>query len=120
MSPRRSGAPRIHLGMSESDLDYHIRAWSRDMGLRAIHHRISIGAESGWPDWVIIGPHGVLFREGKGARGRISDAQREVIGELQRHGLDAGYWFPANAADGSVKAELLAVSWMAGRTSLMG
>jgi hypothetical protein len=114
MAPR-TGPPAIHPGMSEDDVDYHVRAWCRDLGLKAFHHLDSRGTASGFPDWVIIGPGGILWREGKGVRGRVSPAQTEVIALLRARGQDARVWWPSDLVDGTARAELLAVSWMADR-----
>lgn len=111
------GAPLIHMGMSEADLDYHIRAWSKDLGLAAFHHPESRGARRGWPDWVIYGPYGLIFREGKGVRGRASPYQLQVIADLRALGYDAGFWWPLDAVEGRVLDELRAISRLRARVA---
>ena len=74
--------------MSERDVDEHVRLLARALKLYAYHTRNSIGSEKGFPDWVIIGPGGLLFREDKSASGKLTAEQRAVGYALQALGLD--------------------------------
>jgi hypothetical protein len=60
----------------------------------------------GWPDWVILGAGGVLFRELKGRAGWLSREQRIVGRLLKYHGLDWDVWRPAQLGDGTIAREL--------------
>lgn len=68
------------------------------------------GDGKGWPDLVLVGPLGVLFRELKAARGRVSRDQAEWMLALARVGEDVGVWRPYDLVDGRVEAELAAIS----------
>lgn len=50
---------------------------------------------AGWPDLVLVHPvRGVLFRELKTDRGRVSPHQRVWIDWLEAAGVDVGVWRP--------------------------
>lgn len=80
--------------------------WS---GLFVYHTYDSRRSTSGWPDLVIIGPRGILFRELKTETGRLSDAQKRVLGLLTVAGGNASVWRPADVAAGIVATELRAI-----------
>lgn len=64
----------------------------------------------GWPDWVILGAGGVLFRELKGRNGVVSREQR-IVGQLLKcHGHDWAIWTPAQLGDGTIARELDALT----------
>ena len=50
------------------------------------------GDGKGFPDLVIIGPRGVLYRELKGPRGSLSTEQDAWLAALTDAGQDAGVW----------------------------
>lgn len=60
----------------------------------------------GWPDWVIIGPRGILYRETKGDGDRASGYQRATGYALQAHGLDWAVWDSAALYGGVIDREL--------------
>jgi len=76
------------------------------------HHvhdsRASSGA--GWPDLVIIGPGGVIFRELKGPEGSMSPWQIYVLRSLARAGCDAGTWRPEDWVSGLIRDTLEALA----------
>ena len=90
-------------------LDAHLRALIKDFGLHGHHERNSIGTEPGWPDWVILGRGGSLFRELKSQRGRLSPDQRRVGFALTRAGLDFDVWRPSDLLDGMIHRQLLTI-----------
>lgn len=51
---------------------------------------------TGFPDLVIAAPNGLIFRELKTERGRVSKEQQQWIDTLQASGHDAGVWRPAD------------------------
>lgn len=53
----------------------------------------------GWPDLVIVGPGGLLWREVKTARGRCAPAQWHWAGLLTAAGQDWAVWGPADYPD---------------------
>ena len=61
----------------------------------------------GFPDLVIAGPGGVLFRELKSAAGTLSAEQRMWLHALKS--ADVGVWRPADLQSGRIEQELRAV-----------
>ncbi|HEX3956042.1 MAG TPA: hypothetical protein VHZ03_05355 [Trebonia sp.] len=91
-------------------LEAHLRALLKDLGLWGYHPRNSIGSEKGWPDWVILGPRGALFRELKSERGQLTPEQRSVGARLVCAGLDWSTWRPRDLFSGVIAAQLLAIA----------
>lgn len=91
-------------------LDANVRRLMRDMGLWGYHTRNSIGSERGWPDWVILGPGGGLFRELKSERGSLSPDQRRVGSKLTRAGYDWAVWKPRDLYSGVIAAQLARIA----------
>jgi len=100
--------------MRESDLLQAVREAARWLGLRPYHTHDSRRSEPGFPDLVIVGPGGVLFREVKTARGRVTPDQRRWLDALSAAGADAGVWRPGDWPLG-VLADLRRVSCRARR-----
>jgi hypothetical protein len=67
------------------------------------------GDGKGFPDCVILGRGGVLWRELKSARGKVSVEQREWMDALRRAGQDVAVWRPADWPD-RIRAELEALA----------
>ena len=59
-------------------LDAHVRTLIADLHLYGYHTRNSKGSAKGWPDWVIIGRTGILYRELKSEHGTLTPEQRHV------------------------------------------
>ncbi len=89
---------RVAAAMTEDDgpdsLEANVRDLMNGLHLWGWHPRISIGSKRGWPDWVILGPNGALFRELKTQRGDLSIDQRSVGSKLTRAGLSWCVWRP--------------------------
>jgi hypothetical protein len=66
-----------------------------------------ISGDSGFPDLVIAGAGGVLFRELKGAKGKLSASQQAWALTL---GGAWGLWRPADLHSGRVQAEIQGVT----------
>ena len=100
--------------MSEDELDDVIREACRVRGLLAYHTHDSRRSEPGFPDWVIVGPGGVLFREckgydGRGRLGKWGPAQLQWHGGLVLAGANTGGWIPDDWCDGRIDRELEAL-----------
>lgn len=76
------------------------------MNLYVYHTHDSRRSARGFPDLVIVGPGGILFRELKTETGRLSREQTEVLARLTTAGADAAVWRPADLTDGVISAEL--------------
>jgi hypothetical protein len=98
------------LTMSEDrgpdSLDAHVREYIKDLGLWAYHPRSSKGSEPGWPDWVIIGPHKVIFRELKSESGKVTPEQAQVGQMLKHAGQSWRVWRPTDLFAGTIAKEL--------------
>lgn len=91
-------------------LEARLKALLEDFGLWGYHMRDSRTAErKGWPDWVILGPRGALFRELKTERGRLTPDQRRVRDRLTNAGLDWGIWRPSDLVNGTIHRQLLTI-----------
>lgn len=67
------------------------------------------GDGAGFPDLVIVGPGGVLYRELKSARGRVEADQVVWLRALQTAGANAAVWQPEHLTDGTIPSELAAL-----------
>ena len=101
---------REALSMSEDrgagSLERRLLALMADMGLWGYHAPDSRRAEPGWPDWVIVGPRGFMFRELKAERGRVTPDQRRVGNILLKAGADWAVWKPSDLLGGVIAEQL--------------
>ena len=95
-------------------LDAHVRRLCDDLGLLRYHTHDSRRSPSGFPDLVCVGPRGVLFRELKTQRGKVSAPQREWLDALAAAGADADIWRPSDLLSGRIAAELVAIAGLRG------
>jgi hypothetical protein len=106
--------------VSEDDLLRTVLAMAKALGLSTAHFRPAktkdgnwitavAGDGKGFPDLVIAGLGGQMFRELKSAKGVLSPEQVVWIGELTRGGADAGVWRPADLRSGRIEQELRAL-----------
>jgi hypothetical protein len=100
--------------MTEAELEEHIRALCKDLGLLRFHVRDSRGTNAGLPDDVIIGPGGVLWRECKTQKGRLTPAQWAAANALNLAGQDWDTWRPEDLLSGRIAKELTAISRLGG------
>ncbi len=87
-------------------LEAQVIAGLKVLGLYGYHPRNSIGSARGWPDWVIVGDRGVLFRELKTETGTLSPEQRAVGSKLTRAGQDWAVWRPRDLYSGVILRQL--------------
>ena len=80
------------------------------LGLDFHRESISVGSSVGWPDLTIWGHGGMILRELKGSKGHVYRAQLERIESLRAAGLDAVLWWPEDWWDGTITAELDALT----------
>ena len=87
-------------------LDAHVRKLMADLGLFGYHTRNSKGSTAGWPDWVIIGRVGILYRELKTEHGTVTPEQRHVGELITRAGGNWAVWRPRDLLDHTIAREL--------------
>jgi hypothetical protein len=91
-------------------LEAHLRGLLDEFGLWGYHAGNPVMDRRGWPDWAIIGPRGMLFRELKTERGRLTPAQWSVGGQLIRAGQDWAVWRPRDLFSGVIRQQLEAIA----------
>lgn len=102
----------------ERDLNRQIRVLCEQLQLHAFStttYRIPgasahPGSSRGFPDWVIAGPGGLLFREAKAEDGRRSKAQIAWGKMLTAAGGNYAVWRPADLDSGLIGRELAAIA----------
>lgn len=94
-----------------------ILAKSSELGLLA-HHQLTycphcrraltthMAGDRGFPDLVIAGHRGVLYREDKGMAGILRQGQRRWRYQLQASGADWDVWKPIDWLSGRVEDQL--------------
>lgn len=92
---------------SEADFQRAVIDLCRWLGLHYFHDNDSRRNRAGFPDMVICGQHGVIFRELKSATGRIRPEQATWLSRLQLAGADADVWRPRDMETNRIKTELL-------------
>jgi hypothetical protein len=98
--------------MSEADVERAVARNVKQLGLLGYHTRDSRRSPHGWPDWVLCGPGGVIFRELKRQEGKPTRAQQAWLDGLAAAGLDAGVWRPADLLSGRIAREMAALAGM--------
>jgi len=96
------------LPLTEAQLQRSVLDTCRAMRLLAFHvldSRKSVGV--GFPDLVIAGPGGTIFRELKNANHQPTPEQMTWLGTLDEGGSDAALWRPEHLRSGEI-AETLA------------
>ena len=93
--------------MNEAELEKEVHGLIKFYGLFGFHahdSRRSVG--KGFPDWVICGKGGLLFRELKSDHGELSPEQRRWRNILLASGQDWAVWRPADLVSGRIENEL--------------
>lgn len=91
-------------------LDAHVRRLMKDLGLLGYHTNDSRRSQGGFPDWMIAGPRGVLFRELKREGKNPTAAQQVWLDTLTAAGEDADVWRPSDLFSQRIAHELAAIS----------
>lgn len=105
---RKAGQPH----MSEAELQKAILELTRWLGLLAFHSGDSRRDScAGFPDLVISGSRGVIWREIKTEKGRLRPEQMDWISRLTQGGADVAIWRPSDLQPegGRIRAELEAI-----------
>lgn len=82
--------------MREQDLQNLVIQTARAHGVLAYHAFDSRRSEPGFPDVVLLGRQGVIYRELKTETGKLSPEQKQWIAALTDAGEDAGVWRPSD------------------------
>ncbi len=106
--PGKAPGPKLAENARGGLLDTVLEA-CRVMGLLVYHTHDSRHSAAGFPDLVIVGPGGCLFRELKGDGGKVSAAQQKWVDALTAAGEDAGFWWPDDLRSGRITRELTAL-----------
>jgi hypothetical protein len=91
-------------------LETHLRKLMADLGLWGFHPHTSQRSAKGWPDWVIIGPRKIIFRELKSEHGTLTPEQKQVGEMLQRAGQNWRVWRPSDLLSGQIAKELTEIA----------
>ena len=94
--------------MTETRLCKEIESYCDSLGL-AYHHNPDsrrVHGKPGFPDYVIAGPHGVLYREAKDERNSLGPDQRVWGRLLEACGADWGTWRPRDLFSRRILYEL--------------
>jgi hypothetical protein len=106
----RSGRALLAEAMSEDDLEESVRGACAQLGVYRYHPKDSRRSEPGWPDDVLVGSGGVLYRELKSETGTVSPEQSRVIGLLRAAGADVQVWRPRDQLSGRIAREIAAIA----------
>lgn len=97
--------------MSEAELLEKVLMLCGERRLFAYHNPETKRATmAGFPDLVIWGRGGLLFRELKSQEGRHSMGQLHAINALRAAGASATTWRPADLESGRIRRELDAIA----------
>ena len=97
--------------MSEDELEEQVLELCKDLGILRFHNPDSRRVkERGLPDDILIGPRGVLWRELKNMRRKLTTEQEQVGEDLLRNGQDWACWRPCDLLSRRIERELRAIS----------
>ena len=85
--------------LSEKSFQDDVLELAKRLGVLAYHVYDSRRSVPGFPDLVLVGEHGVLWRELKTRTGRVTSDQARWLAALQAAGQDAGVWRPEDWPD---------------------
>ncbi len=110
-SASSAGLKAIAAAMSEGELEEQVRALCADLHILRFHNPDSRKVrQRGLPDDILIGPCGVLWRELKDMRRKLTPEQVQVGADLLRNGCDWAVWRPDSLLSGRIQAELRAIT----------
>lgn len=96
--------------MTEAELEEEIRDACKKLGIIRFHVRFSLGTTPGLPDDILIGPRGILWRECKTRKGKLTAAQVSAGEALRAAGQDWDVWRPEDWFSGRIAQELAALA----------
>jgi hypothetical protein len=96
--------------MAEAKLEEHVRELCKGLGIIRVHVYNSRGTTPGVPDDILVGPRGILWRECKTMRGKVTPAQQAMGEALLKAGQDWAVWRPDRLLSGEIARELAALA----------
>ncbi len=97
--------------MHEAELYRLVTACCDQLGLDRYHDHDARRNQPGWPDLVIWGPGGIVYRELKSDLGRPSRAQLRLGQALAAAGADWAIWRPDDWRHGTIASALLTLAY---------
>lgn len=104
------GRALLAAAMSEDALEEQIREVCAQLRVHRQHEHDSRKSQGGWPDDVLVGPGGILFRECKREGEEPRPDQVVVLDLLAAAGADVGVWRPSDLLSGRVAREIAAIA----------
>lgn len=100
--------PELALQMRERQLQQTVEQLATLLGWRLYHTYDSRRSNPGFPDLVMVHreQQRVVYAELKSTKGRVTNAQREWLDDLQAAGQEAFIWRPSDWLDGTIHATL--------------
>jgi hypothetical protein len=95
---------------TEAALQNQVIAMCEAFKLWVYHTHDSRRSNPGFPDLVILGTGGHMFRELKSATGKVTVEQQAWLDDLKAHAADADVWRPEDWRTGRIERELRALS----------
>lgn len=110
MSPQMSEADLLDAVLDLAAL-HHVRTAHFRPAQTATGWRTAVSGDgAGFPDLVLVGRGGVLYRELKSAAGSLAPEQQVWLAALADAGADATVWRPVDWHSGRIGTELRAVA----------
>jgi hypothetical protein len=109
MTPRQAGlstADRLAAPISEAELQNWIFGLCKALGVRFYHTKDSRRSPKGFPDLTLLGASGLLFRELKTSKGKVTVEQQGWLDDLAATGHNAGVWRSVDWVTGRIQTEL--------------
>jgi hypothetical protein len=94
---------------SEQELQAAVTQFCRALGIAWYHTYDSRRSNKGWPDLVLCGGRGLLYRELKTEHGKLTAEQERWGDKLRRAAADWAVWRPSDLRSGRIQQELLAI-----------
>jgi hypothetical protein len=95
--------------MPEASLQQAVTDLCELLRLKWYHANLPIWDKRGWPDLVIGGRRGTIFRELKTEKGTVTPDQAEWGALLEIAGISWGVWRPRDLQSGQILRELEAL-----------
>jgi hypothetical protein len=106
-----AGQMAIARAMSEAGLEEQVQELCEGFGILRFHNPDSRRVrEKGLPDDILIGARGVLWRELKNMKRKLTPEQEKVGEQLAEHGQDWSVWRPPDLLSRRIEHELRAIS----------